>query len=327
MATSIDLQKLFTEFNRIAFASSSDGLAQLSSPGVEGLQIFLASGVDEIPVGVDEVRSGYQAKGWVENRSLTWSDVVSMVEYLMNLQLQKAVQIQVDSRVGDTCPFGGCLVSCEDEVRAIDDDGLFTSAERRMIASMKKITVHRDHGLRLLLMASWDLERATDLSLVIGPSAVETEQVAVEEHPPLGLAAGASVAAPPSRVPGSEPCRVCMDTPPVVLETTCGHLFCSECRTAMEASGHGWCPLCRTTLAWQDSMTDPAWLGFLVLRAPTVTRERGLHQCCWPVLEARLGKRANAFRGSGFYVRRVMSEREARRWWALEGLRWPPPRR
>ena len=185
MATSIDLQRLFTEFNRIAFASSADGLAQLSSPGVEGLQIFLASGVYEIPVGVDEVRSGYQAKGWVENRSLTWSDVVSMVEYLMSLQLQKAVQIQVDSRVGDTCHFRGCLVSCKDEVRSIDDDGLFTSAERRMIASMKEITGHRDHGLRLLLMASWDLERATDLSLVIGPSAVETEQVAVEEHPPL----------------------------------------------------------------------------------------------------------------------------------------------
>ena len=82
MATSIDLQKLFTEFERIAETSSEDGLAQLVSSGVEGLQILLESVVDENPVGVEEVRSGYEAKGWVDNESLTWSDVESMVQFL-----------------------------------------------------------------------------------------------------------------------------------------------------------------------------------------------------------------------------------------------------
>ena len=83
MATSIDLQKLYTEFDRIACTSSEDGLAQLASPGVEGLQILLESVVNGNPIGVDEVRSGYEAKGWVENRSLNWSDVESMVGYLV----------------------------------------------------------------------------------------------------------------------------------------------------------------------------------------------------------------------------------------------------
>ena len=69
MTTSMDLQKLSTEFERIADTSSEDGIARLPSPGVGGLQILLASVVDGNPIGVQEVRCGYETKGWPEDRS------------------------------------------------------------------------------------------------------------------------------------------------------------------------------------------------------------------------------------------------------------------
>ena len=71
-----------TEFERIADTSSEDGVPRMQSPGVEGLQLFLASVVDENTIGVQEVRNGYEAKSWSEDRSLIWSEVESMVEFL-----------------------------------------------------------------------------------------------------------------------------------------------------------------------------------------------------------------------------------------------------
>ena len=79
----MDLQKLSAEFDRIAQTSSEDGRARLPFPGVEGLQVFLAGVLDENSIGVEEVRNGYQAKGWSEDRSLIWSEAESMVEFLV----------------------------------------------------------------------------------------------------------------------------------------------------------------------------------------------------------------------------------------------------
>ena len=61
MTSSLDLQKLSTEHERIAHTSSEYGIARLASPGVEGLQICFASVVDGNPIGVQEVREGYEA--------------------------------------------------------------------------------------------------------------------------------------------------------------------------------------------------------------------------------------------------------------------------
>ena len=83
MARSLNLQKLSTEFERIAHTSSEDGIARLASPGVEGLHIFFASVVGGNHIGVQEVRGGYEAKGWYEDRSLIWSEVESMVEFIL----------------------------------------------------------------------------------------------------------------------------------------------------------------------------------------------------------------------------------------------------
>ena len=83
MASSLGPQKLSTEFERIAHTSSEDGIARLASPGVEGLHIFFASVVGGNLIGVQEVRGGYEAKGWSEDRSLIWSEVESMVEFIV----------------------------------------------------------------------------------------------------------------------------------------------------------------------------------------------------------------------------------------------------
>ena len=72
-----------TEFDRLAPISSEDGIARLPSSGVEGLQIFLASVVEENPIAVEEVRRGYEAKAWSEDRSLIWSEVEALVEFLV----------------------------------------------------------------------------------------------------------------------------------------------------------------------------------------------------------------------------------------------------
>ena len=83
MARSLDLQKLSTEFERIAHTSSEDGIARLASPGVEGLHICFACVVGGNLIGVQEVRGGCEAKGWSEDRSLIWSEVESMVEFIV----------------------------------------------------------------------------------------------------------------------------------------------------------------------------------------------------------------------------------------------------
>ena len=83
MATACDLPKLSAEFERIALTFEEDGIARLASPGVEGLQIFLASVVEENPIAVEEVRRGYEAKGWSEDRSLIWSEVKALVGFLV----------------------------------------------------------------------------------------------------------------------------------------------------------------------------------------------------------------------------------------------------
>ena len=93
MTTSMDLQKLSIEFERIADTSSEDGIARLPSPGVEGLQILLASVVDGNPIGVQEVRSGYEAKGWPEDRSFIWSEVESLVEFLVKDTVHAEVEM------------------------------------------------------------------------------------------------------------------------------------------------------------------------------------------------------------------------------------------
>ena len=56
MTSSLDLQKLSTEHERIVHTSSGDGIARLESPGVEGLHILFASVVDGNLIGVREVR-------------------------------------------------------------------------------------------------------------------------------------------------------------------------------------------------------------------------------------------------------------------------------
>ena len=84
------------ECESIAPISSDDGIERLPSPGVEGLQIFLASVVEENPIAVEEVRRGYEAKGWSEDRSLIWSEVEALVEFLVE------DTVHVDGVIADT---------------------------------------------------------------------------------------------------------------------------------------------------------------------------------------------------------------------------------
>ena len=55
------MQKLSSEFQRIADFSSEDEEAQLSSPGIEGLYMFLAGVFDDNTILLEDVRSGYEA--------------------------------------------------------------------------------------------------------------------------------------------------------------------------------------------------------------------------------------------------------------------------
>ena len=96
MATACDLPKLSAEFERIALTFEEDGIARLASPGVEGLQIFLASVVEENPIAVEEVRRGYEAKGWSEDRSLIWSEVKALVGFLVK------DTVPIDGVIADT---------------------------------------------------------------------------------------------------------------------------------------------------------------------------------------------------------------------------------
>ena len=82
MASWLDPEKSSTEFERTANTYSEDGIARLACPGVEGLQIFFASVADGNPITVEEVRSGYEAKGWSAARSLSWSEVEFMVQFI-----------------------------------------------------------------------------------------------------------------------------------------------------------------------------------------------------------------------------------------------------
>ena len=77
MATACDLPKLSAEFERIALILSEDGIARLA-------------------IAVEEVRRGYEAKGWSEDRSLIWSEVEALVEFLVE------DTVHVDGVIADT---------------------------------------------------------------------------------------------------------------------------------------------------------------------------------------------------------------------------------
>lgn len=82
MATLLDLPKLSSEFERIAHKSEEDNILRLTSPGIEGFQIFLESVSVENTIGVQQIKSCFEEKKWSEARSLSWEDVESIVEFL-----------------------------------------------------------------------------------------------------------------------------------------------------------------------------------------------------------------------------------------------------
>ena len=81
MKTWMNLKTLSAEVERIAQTSSEDGMARLTRPGAEGLQVFFASVSDDNTISVEDNQKGYHANSWSQDRSLMWEEIESMVVY------------------------------------------------------------------------------------------------------------------------------------------------------------------------------------------------------------------------------------------------------
>ena len=93
----VDLEQVSAEFERVAYSLE----AQMTSPGVEGFQIFFESVFNTSMSGVQEVRRGYEEKGWDEKKTLTWPEVKSMVELLLSRSTQME-SMQDDDKISES---------------------------------------------------------------------------------------------------------------------------------------------------------------------------------------------------------------------------------
>ena len=77
------MELLKTDFQRIAQpVSDEETEAQITSPGIEGMYVFLAGVFAEGTIKMQDVRRGYEEMGWSQERSLVLVDVEKIAEFL-----------------------------------------------------------------------------------------------------------------------------------------------------------------------------------------------------------------------------------------------------